>query len=76
MTIKHSSTSSDTGLPCPECGTFIRTDINMLLKGHLYCPSCGLKLSLSEPLPEKTKTALKQMTEKNNKDKDLDDHYP
>ncbi|MTI29775.1 hypothetical protein [Xanthovirga aplysinae] len=57
------------GFNCPECGSFIQTNIELILSGKIYCSSCGLELT--PQLDQQDKEALKKMDDANQKLRDI-----
>ena len=47
------------GMPCPQCGQFIPTTVTeLLVSSSLYCPYCGLRLSIDRAKSMKAMHAL------------------
>ena len=52
------------GMTCPKCGRFIPTSINELISAQcLWCPHCGLKLTIDRGRSQKAIDALKKVEE-------------
>lgn len=52
------------GIRCPHCGNFIPTSIQQILfSSCLFCPSCGLKLSIDKRKSDKALKILAKVDE-------------
>lgn len=53
-----------TGLPCPECGTLIRIDLEALLEcDDFACPGCGLAITLDRSRSAEALAAAEKVVE-------------
>lgn len=52
------------GIRCPHCGNFIPTSIQQILfSSCLFCPTCGLKLSIDKRKSDKALKILQKVDE-------------
>ena len=52
------------GIRCPYCGNLIPTSIQQILFSHcLFCPTCGLKLSIDKKKSDKALQILAKIDE-------------
>lgn len=59
------------GITCPDCGGFIPVSIQQLMDtGILFCPVCGLRLTIVDKKAEALRKALEEYLNEKNKKKE------
>ncbi|MEY4581904.1 MAG: hypothetical protein RL701_6607 [Pseudomonadota bacterium] len=53
--------SRSPGLTCPQCGHRIQITIDLILGGHVVCPSCFLQLSVERDQSREALAALERL---------------
>ena len=64
MNYKDNKQQRIPGLPCPNCKNLIPITIHQLLEAKsIFCPICGLRLSMDKKPSDKAKDVLRKIEE-------------
>ena len=64
MNCKDNKQQRISGLPCPNCKNLIPITIHQLLEAKsIFCPICGLRLSMDKKTLDKAKDVLRKIEE-------------